>query len=171
MEDHKKTCVRHNEPRHAHALTFSCVDRRPLMAGEEACRLFVESLAAAREGRHFDIWAYVLMPEHVHLLIWPRERDYSVSAILHAIKRPMSYRAKQRGLYEGPSFWLPGGGFDANIDNAKAVHAEIDYMHGNPVRRGLCERPTDWRYSSAAFWAGATDVPIRMDRTLPAKDG
>jgi hypothetical protein len=83
----------------------------------------------------------------------------------------MSYRAKELGLYEGPSFWLPGGGFDTNIVDAKAVHAEIDYMHGNPVRRGLCERPTDWRYSSARFWAGMEDVPLKMDRTLPAKDG
>jgi hypothetical protein len=64
---------------------------------------------------------------------------------------------------------LSGGGFDRNIASARAVHEEIEYMHGNPVRRGLCRRPTDWRYSSARFWAGETDIVLAMDRTLPAK--
>jgi len=170
VDNHFKTCVRYNERGHAHALTFSCCDRLPLLANDEACRLFLEALAAARKGHHFDMWAYVLMPEHVHLLIWPREPDYSISTILHAIKRPMSYRAKAQGLYRGVSFWLPGGGFDRNIDNARAIYEEIDYMHANPVRRGLCERPTDWKYSSARFWAGMTDAVVEMDRTLPQKD-
>ena len=170
MDDQTRTCVRYNEPGHAHALTFSCAGRLPLLENEAACRLLVAALAAARAGQEFDIWAYVFMPEHVHLLLWPRRRDYSISTILHAIKRPMSYRAKAQGLYRGVSFWLPGGGFDRNIDNARAIYEEIDYMHANPVRRGLCERPTDWKYSSARFWAGGTDVPLPMDRTLPEKD-
>ena len=165
-----KTCVRYNEPGHAHALTFSCIDRQPLLANDAAARLFIEALAAARSRHHFDIWAYVVMPEHVHLLIWPREQDYSVSAILRAVKQPMSFRAKTRGLCRGEHFWLQGGGFDRNLPADAAVHAEIDYMHANPVRRGLCKSPTDWRYSSAGFWAGMRDVPLEMDRTLPPRD-
>ena len=164
-----KACVRFNEAGHAHALTFSCEGRLPLLDSDCAKQLFVESLEAARTKQEFDLWAYVVMPEHVHLLLWPRRRPYSISSILAAIKRPMSYRAGRAGLCKGPSFWLPGGGFDRNITSAEAVHAEIEYMHGNPVRRGLCTQPTDWQYSSARFWAGLDDVPIRMDRTVPAR--
>jgi putative transposase len=163
-----KTCVRFNEAGHAHALTFSCGDRRPLFDSDRLKELFIESLAAARQQKGFDLWAYCIMPEHVHLLLWPRERPYSISAILYAIKRPASFRAGEEGLCPRQSLWLPGGGFDRNLDNVPAVHAEIEYMHGNPVRRGLCARPTDWKYSSARFWAGLDDVVLDMDRTVPA---
>ena len=169
MDLPSKTCVRFNEAGHAHALTFSCDGREPLLELDTAKRLFIDALEAARSGQKFDLWAYVIMPEHVHLLLWPRRRPYSISAILAAIKRPMAYRAGRAGLFTGPSFWLPGGGFDRNLVGAEAVHAEIGYMHGNPVRHGLCTSPTDWLYSSARFWAGREDVPIRMDRTVPAR--
>jgi len=164
---HRKECVRYNEPGHAHSLTFSCTGRRPLLASDSAKQLLIESLGAARQRYRFDIWAYVIMPEHVHLLIWPREQDYSISEILRAIKRPMSFRAHQEGLIGEPGFWLPGGGYDRNLFLPQAVHEEVEYIHANPVRRGLCDRPTDWRYSSAAFWAGHEDVPLKMDRTIP----
>jgi putative transposase len=157
-----------NEPGHAHALTFSCEGRRALLEPDRAKQLLIEGLSAARRKKGFDLWAYVIMPEHVHLLIWPRERPYSISAILKAIKQPVSFRAREAGLTEGVSFWLPGGGFDRNLTNPKAVHAEIEYMHANPVRRGLCVRPTDWGYSSARFWAGLDGVVLEMDRTLPS---
>jgi putative transposase len=107
------------------------------------------------------------MPDHVHLLIWPREPKYSISEILRAIKRPMSFRAHQEGLISEPGFWLPGGGYDRNLFLPHAVREEIEYIHANPVRRGLCTRPMDWRYSSAAFWAGHEDVPLEMNRTVP----
>jgi putative transposase len=170
VEPLAKTCVRFNEPGHAHALTFSCAGRRPLFVSQRACELFVEGLAAARLSQEFDLWAYVVMPEHVHLLIRPRRRPYEISSILAAIKRPVAFWANREGISADSAFWLPGGGFDRNLDNAEAVHAEVEYMHGNPVRRGLCRNTTDWRYSSARFWAGLDDVAIEMDRTLPQRN-
>ena len=165
---HRKTCTRYNVPGHAHALTFTCKDRQPLLDSDAARQLFVESLAAARETRKFHLWVYVIMPEHVHVLLCPQQAEYSISDILRAIKRPMSFRARQRGLVHTPGFWLPGGGYDTNLTDPQAVHNEVEYIHNNPVRRALCGRPEDWHYSSAAFWAGRTDVPLEMDRTLPA---
>ncbi len=165
---HRKKCKRYNVPGHAHALTFTCKDRQPLLETDSARQLFVEALAAARETRDFHLWAYAIMPEHVHVLLWPRQKDYSISEILRAIKRPMSFRAREQGLIRAPGFWLPGGGYDTNLADPQAVHNEVEYIHNNPVRRGLCQRPEEWRYSSAAFWAGEPDVPLPMDRTLPA---
>ena len=167
---HRKTCKRYNVPGHAHALTFTCKDKRPLLDSEPAKRLFVASLGAARQSRRFHLWAYVVMPEHAHVLLWPREPDYSISETLRAIKRPMAFRAHQQGIVQEPGFWLAGGGYDRNLTSPEAVHHEIEYMHGNPVRRGLCAEPADWRYSSAGFWAGHADVPLAMDRTVPAVD-
>ena len=60
-------------------------------------------------------------------------------------------------------FWQPGGGFDHNVFREKTLPAIIEYIHANPVRRGLVAQPTDWAWSSARFWEGSADVPLRMD--------
>ena len=70
-----KTCRRYNVPGDADALTFTCFRRHPLLSRNRACHWFVESLDATRKKHDFDLWAYVLMPEHVHPLIYPREHD------------------------------------------------------------------------------------------------
>lgn len=128
----------------------------------------------------FALWAYVIMPEHVHVLLRPRQADYEMRRILAALKRPVGEAAREylrrmgqdewlaRMTVEYPSrtvfrFWQPGGGFDRNIFQEKSVPAVIDYIHANPVRRGLVDRPTDWEWSSARFWEGRTDVPLQMD--------
>jgi putative transposase len=165
---HRKHCVRYNEPWHAHALTFSCNERRPYL-DSAAKDLLVDSLKQARSRHGFDIWAYVIMPEHVHLLICPRLEEYSISRILFAVKRPVSYHAADRGIVRAKPFWLPGGGYDRNLWKTKTIHKEIDYIHANPVRRGLCTLPEEWPYSSAAYWAGRRDVPLLMDLSVPPK--
>ena len=164
-----KTCVRYNEPYHAHALTFSCFQKRLFLNSDPSARIFLESLDAARRRHPFDIWAYVVMPDHVHLLIWPRQEDYSISKILFSIKRPVSYRARKAGFCREARFWQPGGGYDRNLWKVHTIYKEIDYMHANPVRKGLCERPEEWTYSSAAYWAGQRHVPLKIDESLPPR--
>ena len=66
-------------------------------------------------------------------------------------------------------FWQPGGGCDKNAFVIATVHPMIDDIHANPERRGLVERPTDWKWSSARWYAGMTPVPMEMDRTLPSR--
>ena len=165
-----KTCVRYNEPWHAHALTFSCYHMQPFLGDKRVAGIFVEALDAARQKHRFDIWAYVIMPEHVHLLIVPRSESYSISTILAGIKRPVAHRAKCLELFRAPHFWQAGGGYDRNLWKVETIRKEIEYMHANPVRRSLCETPEQWPFSSAAYWSGADDVPLRMDNTLPLND-
>ncbi len=166
----RKTCKRYNDAWHAHALTFSCFQRRPLLELPAACELFVSSLDAARDRHCFDIWAYVVMPEHVHLLICPRQGEYSISAILLGIKRPASFHIRRATSGQLPHFWMPGGGYDRNLRTSKAIHSEMDYIHHNPVRRGLCERPGDWPFSSARYWISGDAVPLAMDHTAPLRE-
>ena len=61
-------------------------------------------------------------------------------------------------------FWQPGGGYDSNLSKSKTIRETIDYIHANPVRRGLVERPADWKWSSAAVYEGLSPVPIDIDR-------
>ncbi len=60
-------------------------------------------------------------------------------------------------------FWQPGGGFDPNVFREKTVPAVIDYIHANPVRRGLVAQPIHWERSSARFWEAWPNVPLRRD--------
>ena len=115
------------------------------------------------------LWAYVIMPEHVHVLLYPQYPDYAMRRILAGLKRSVSVAARRhlqdsgdkqwldRLAVEYPGrrvfrFWQPGGGFDHNIFREKTVPTVMDYIHNNPVRRGLAATPTDWEWSSARFW-------------------
>jgi len=65
-------------------------------------------------------------------------------------------------------FWQRGGGYDRNVVEADTLYRLIQYVHANPVRRGLCQRPEDWLWSSAVDFAGVRVGPLRLDRdSLP----
>lgn len=172
-----KTCRRYNTPGNAHSLTFNCFHAQAFLSKDRSRLWLIDALAKARERLTFDLWAYVIMPEHCHILIFPRRPTYSISRILEAIKLPVTRRARsylqrtspeslQRMRDEQPNgsvayrFWQRGGGHDRNLFEPEAIHAEIEYIHNNPVRRGLVARDEDWPWSSAAWYAGARDVPL-----------
>lgn len=159
-----------NEPGHAHALTFCCYQRYPFLRAERTCRWLAEAIEGARSKLDLDLWAYVFMPEHVHLIVRPRRPVYEVAAILRAIKEPVGRRASAflaknapqwlpritqvRGGRTKRHFWQVGGGYDRNVVEPRTLLATIDYIHLNPVRRGLVERASDWRWSSAGWFQG-----------------
>ena len=60
-------------------------------------------------------------------------------------------------------FWQRGGGFDRNLWSARHIWETIDYIHANPVRRGLCDSDCDWHFSSAGIYLGAADGPLTVD--------
>jgi putative transposase len=170
-----------NEPGHAHFLTYSCNQRWPLLKRHRAGQWVVDALERARRELEFAIWAYVIMPEHVHVLMCPNSAPYDMSRILVALKKPVATCANaylrstdnqawlDRLTVRYPSrsvfrFWQAGGGYDRNIFRDASVPSIVDYIHANPIRRGLVDRATDWEWSSARFWDGWEDVPIRMDQ-------
>ena len=169
-----------NEPGQAHFLTFSCVHRWPLLNRERTCRWVIAALESARRSLELALWAYVIMPEHVHVLLCPRRPNYQMRRILVALKQPVAKAARQHLEVTGqrawlerltvryPSrhvfrFWQPGGGYDENVFRDKTWAAVMEYIHANPVRRELAAQATDWEWSSARFWEGRADVPIQMD--------
>lgn len=177
--------VRHyDEPGHAHFLTFSCYQRMPLLSKDRSRRWLIDALQAARQKHKFDLWAWVIMPEHVHLLLWPRLRKYNTKSIVADIKRPVGQKAiawlkgnnarfleqltvRTRGrTYR--RFWQAGPGQDRNVFDPKTAHEIVEYIHNNPVRRGLVARAEDWPWSSAADWAGMENIILRVDRTIPS---
>ena len=177
---HRKHRKTYNEPGHAHYLTYSCVNRWPLLSKDRACRWVLDAIETARQRHGFDVHAFVIMPEHVHLLVRPRSTAYGVERFLYDLKRPVSWQAKAwltetgnkgwlrrltfaHGNRQVFRFWLPGGGFDRNIFREMSLGEVAGYIHENPVRRGLVKDLTDWPWSSARFWAGLDNGPLGMD--------
>ena len=186
----EKRLHRFNEPGQPRELTFSCYRRFRVLESERTRQWFGEALEAARATFGFQVWAYVLMPEHVHLLVYPGEHPEQVSAFLKALKEPIARKAvaylkahdrswlERLRVREGRRlrhrFWQPGGGYDRNITTAAALRAAIDYIHANPVGRGLVAQAEDWEWSSARWYAGIRPVRIEMDAgilTELARDG
>jgi putative transposase len=173
----------YNEPGHAHELTFTCQGRHKFLQAERSCEWLRDSLQEARRSLDFDLWAFVFMPEHVHLIVHPRQPQYDISVIREAIKEPVGRKgiaylrknapewlpkiATNKGQRVRHRFWLPGGGYDRNIDEPRTLLKMIDYIHMNPVRRGLVVRSIDWKWSSALWHEQGFGGPIPIDPIPP----
>ena len=167
-----------NTPHHAHELTFSTYRRRQWLSDSAAAHAFLQALDVARSKHDFDVFAYVVMPAHCHVLVCPKSPAYDMGEILKAIKSPAAKaifgefpqlrqlcRIERTGRKPEYRFWQPGGGYDRNIFKSKTAWQVIEYFHANPVRSGLCKRPTDWPWSSAAVYEGlSTPVPVDICR-------
>jgi putative transposase len=163
-------------------LTFSCYRRLPFLAKDRTRFWFRDALEVARSACQVHVWAYVIMPEHVHLVVFPiggRDVAARMSRFLQALKEPVARQAvaylkdhaadwlERIAVREGSRvrhrFWQPGGGYDRLVTDAAAIRAMIDYIHANPVRRGLVAAAEDWEWSSACWHAGLRPGPIAMD--------
>ena len=182
---HRKRCVRWDVPWDAHFLTFSCYHRQPFFSKNRPRQWFLDAIDTARRKHPFDLWGFVMMPEHVHLLILPGQ-DVGISPLLQSLKQPVAQRAVgwlrrhdpqgltrlldiQPGGHRTFRFWQPGGGYDRNMRTGRETHEKLQYIHNNPVERGLSPTPEDWPWSSARAWAEGVDEPLAIDReSLPA---
>jgi len=125
--EHRKRNKSFNQPGHAHELTFSCFRRLPLLSRVRTRRWFLDALDSARHRLNFALWAYVIMPEHVHVIVWPRDPVYEIRLIRTALKVPVQRKALAFVRREAPAFmnqlrdeqpngevhfrfWLRGGG-------------------------------------------------------------
>lgn len=172
----RKTIHHFEDNLHAHELTFCCVHRLPVLASDTRCVLLAQSISRAFSRHPFDLLAFVFMPDHVHLIALPEHPGASVAALLFAIKRPFAHRVNEsmerthdpllprlrtRGAFH---VWQQGPGYDRNITSRDTLRSSIRYIHRNPVRRGLCDRPSAFHWSSWSQWHDPQAPP---DPSLP----
>jgi putative transposase len=101
---HRKTCKRYNSAGHAHVLTFSCFRRQGFLSKDGSRQWLADAMERARTMHSLHIWAYVLMPEHAHLLFWPTQAGYNISAILYSIKQSVVQKALLFVQRKAPAF-------------------------------------------------------------------
>jgi len=133
---------RYQQTRDLHFITFSCYRRQPLLGFPRNRDFFETALERTRLGYQFFVTGYVVMPEHVHLLVSEPRRS-TLAAAIQALKQSVARRLV------GPDehFWQKRY-YDFNVWTKKKCAEKLRYLHRNPVTRGLVENPEDWAWSS-----------------------
>jgi putative transposase len=125
------------------------------------------AVVRVRARRGFLFTGYVFMPDHWHALIIPREGD-TLPDLMDAVKVASTLGINRSRRARGPT-WQPRY-FDRIVRNVREYHKTVDYMHLNPVRRGLVSRPEDWLWSSVHSYGGPGPVQLPVDQIVLPSD-
>jgi putative transposase len=141
-----------------------------------ARNLLVKVLAEVRKRYEFALIGYVVMPEHVHLLIGEPKKG-GPSKVIQALKQTVSRRLRNKSRKKNlpnrmrlgfavaekcPHLWQRRF-YDFNLWNPKKKMEKLVYMHFNPVKRGLVKDPKDWVWRSYGFYEGRNDGWLKID--------
>ena len=155
--------------RDLHSLTFSCYQRQPLFNNAGHCALFLQILERVRRRYRLVVLGYVVMPEHVHLLVSEPQRA-TLSTAIQALKLGL-VRSLQVSKDKGAAtpipathFWMPRF-YDFNVWTEKKRIEKLRYIHRNPVARGLVASPEQWRWSSFRWYSKGEAGPVKINDT------
>ncbi len=165
-----------------HFMTTSCYQRRPLLGSCGNRDLFPEVLERVRRRYYFVVAGYVVMPEHVHLLLGEPERG-NPSVVMQAIKQEFARRLlrKLRSTVDprqGKLAWSASlkeehvwqhRFYDFVVFTEKKRVEKLRYMHRNPVKRGLVLEPQQWRWSSFGNYAEGWQGPVLVNEPRKAE--
>lgn len=162
--------------KHLHFITCSCYRRLLLLGRARARNIFVKILGEVRDRYQFKLVGYVVMPEHIHLLISEPARG-TPSTVMQVLKQRVSRKLRRKRQRATPAqlgfrfhsfantlpqFWQPRF-YDFNVWSAKKLGEKLEYMHANPVKRRLVRHPKDWPWSSFLFYEQKVPVLVRID--------
>jgi putative transposase len=135
-----------------HFLTFSCYRRQAKLNTASVCNLFLETLEKTRRQFSLCIYGYVVMPEHVHLLVGEPASGTLADAV-HFLKLASTKQGQYASEHiDSGHFWQKRY-YDRNIRSGSDFTEKLRYIHRNPVKRELCEKPEDWPWSSFRHYA------------------
>jgi len=164
-------------------VTTTVVDFTQVFVKEKYFLVLMNNLKFYRKQHNFRLIAYVIMPEHVHLILWLLGKS-SISDVMRDLKKYSSVQIKeelhaennQRLIsifrnnsigYKGQDFKLWMDRFDrVGIYTPQVLKQKVNYIHFNPVRRNLVEDILDWKYSSARNYYLDDQSAIKVDTDL-----
>ena len=170
----------------SHFVTFCCYHRRRLFSTDASRRIFESALERVRRSYRLYVYGYVVMPEHVHLLLGEPQPEgallkpgFGLSGDVHWLRKPQQYMLADalKSLKQGVSRRLIGDAehfwqkryYDFNIRNYPQFVEKLRYIHCNPVKRGLCERPEDWAWSSFRHYATGCEGRVEVESEWAAR--
>jgi len=141
-----------------HFITFSCYRRQPKLGEAVARAAFEQALERTRRQYGFCVVGYVVMPEHIHLLVSePAHR--TLATALQALKQSVARTLALRG---SEPFWQARY-YDFNVWTAKKQTEKLKYLHRNPVTRGLAAKPEDWPWSSYRHYLTGVEGTVEIE--------
>ncbi len=142
-----------------HFITFSCYHRAPLLSSPDSRRTFERTLEKVRRWYGFNVTGYVVMPEHVHLLLSEPEQG-KLSKALQMLKQITAHEL----ISHAPAGTLwQARYYDFNVWSEHKRIEKLRYIHRNPVKRGLCESPEDWEWSGFRHHLYGIDGPVEIE--------
>lgn len=152
-------------------VTFTVVEWLPVFIEEPTFKIITDSLNFCTQNKHLRVNAYVIMPTHMHAVVF--DKDFDSERLKHTLddfrkftgRRLADYcdahysstfgEALRRAAGEDRlrRFWQPTQ-HPEGIVSERFWQQKVNYIHENPVRKGLVTKPEDWRFSSARFWLG-----------------
>ncbi len=158
-------------------ITFGTHKKVPLITNNENRKIIIDAISFMREKYGFRLIGYVLMPEHIHLVIIPAEGN-KVGRIIGEIKRESAVRILDKMIKtKSPlldklkvtrngvrkhAFWQRRC-YDHNCRTPETVWKAIEYCHNNPIKRGLVNDASSWKWSSYGFYHGNNEVVLKID--------
>ena len=168
--------VRYQNQGCLHFITFSCYRRMKLLDSAAAKNIFERELERVRRWYGCFITGYVVMPEHVHLLISEPERG-KLSLVIQMLKQITSRKLKPaadptgdnvEGARQLKRFWQVRY-YDFPVWTEGKRIEKLRYIHRNPVRRGLVVRPEGWKWSSFGHYATGAEGVVEIESQWTAR--
>jgi putative transposase len=182
--------VRYHHTGQSHFITFCCYHRRALFISDPSRRVFESALERVRRSFRLRVYGYVVMPEHIHLLVSEPERTAPLkpksglngpptsqlepapglnepSTLADALKS-LKQGVARRLIGDADHFWQKRY-YDFNVRNHAQFVEKLHYIHWNPVKKGLCERPEDWPWSSFLHHATGGEGRVEIESEWAAR--
>jgi putative transposase len=165
---------RHYGAGHLHYITCACYHRQRWLASRRRRDLFLQVFERVRQRYDFVVVGYVVMPDHIHLLINEPEKG-NPSRVMQALKQGFARRVlrqlrKRRVAAQGELFaeqaehvWQRRF-YDFNVWSEQKRVEKLRYMHRNPVRCGLVAKPEEWAWSSFRSYACGEDGAVKINQ-------
>ena len=144
-------------------MTFTCYHRRQGFDSPAVYDLFLQVLNQMRCRFGLSIYAYVVMPEHVHLLVSEPQPSGLLADAIHYLKLSFAKRLG-RGV-----FWQKRY-YDRNLRDEREFREKLRYIHQNPVKRGLCKCAGEWQWSSFRHYALRERGAVEIESEWTARD-
>lgn len=150
-------------------VTYSVIEWLPVFVSQDACRIVVDSLTFCQRNKGLRVNGYVIMPTHLHAIVF--DKDFDSGRLLSSLAdfrkftgrslsdfccqhMPRCFSETLRAeatIDRQRRFWQPSRHPEA-IQSETFWQQKLDYLHENPCRKGLVVRADHWRFSSATFY-------------------
>ena len=144
-------------------LTLVTAGRKPVFDDPGLVPVALSILRNVKAYHPFKMKAWVVMPDHLHLLI--HTMDGRFDKIIHSFKRNVSLKLHQTGIWAG-DVWQKRF-YDHVIRDETDFANHLDYIHFNPVHHGFVGCPAEYAFSSFHYYVKKGWVPMRWGNIMP----